>query len=167
MLKRLGDARAEPPRRWREARFVGFGPRLMALLLDSLLMTVFGGLLALLLFGPTRTGVPMEHSHDALLSSLLQALVVVGLWTRLGATPGKLLMNCRVVDAASGQPPSLGQAVLRYLGYILSALPLGLGFLWVIWDRRRQGWHDKLARTLVVEDSPELGALGQLCRETA
>lgn len=54
--------------------------------------------------------------------------------------------------AASLDAPTSGQLLVRYIAYLASALPLGLGFLWVAVDRRKQAFHDKLARTVVVED---------------
>jgi uncharacterized RDD family membrane protein YckC len=54
------------------------------------------------------------------------------------------------VDAKTGGKPSTGQFIGRYLCYYLSSLLLGLGFIWVAFDSRKQGWHDKLAGTLVV-----------------
>ena len=45
---------------------------------------------------------------------------------------------------------SVGQSIGRYLAYFLSTLPFGLGLLWVAWDPKKQGWHDKLAGTVVV-----------------
>lgn len=59
-------------------------------------------------------------------------------------------MPLRVVDAETGKTLSVGQAVARYLCYIISMLPLCLGFIWVAFDRRKQGWHDKIAQTVVV-----------------
>jgi uncharacterized RDD family membrane protein YckC len=76
----------------------------------------------------------------------------VGFWVLLGQTPGKMLMGVRI-SQVSGQPLTIRRALLRYLGYLLSAVPFGLGFLWVLMDDRRQGWHDKLAGTYVVYDS--------------
>jgi len=58
-----------------------------------------------------------------------------------------------VVDADSAKPLSIAQAVLRYLGYYISALPLGLGFFWIAWDKRKQGFHDKIANTVVLYDA--------------
>lgn len=72
----------------------------------------------------------------------------VGFWVLLGQTPGKLLLGLRIVRV-NGQPMSIRRALLRYGGYWLSAIPLGLGFLWVLVDARRQGWHDKVAGTYV------------------
>jgi uncharacterized RDD family membrane protein YckC len=56
----------------------------------------------------------------------------------------------KIVDAATGGPPTLGRLVLRLLAYLVSALPFYLGFFWAALDRRRQGWHDKIARTIVI-----------------
>ena len=76
----------------------------------------------------------------------------VGFWVLLGQTPGKLLLGVRIARI-NGQPLTIRRALLRYLGYWLSAIPLGLGFLWVLVDDQRQCWHDKLAGTYVVYDS--------------
>jgi uncharacterized RDD family membrane protein YckC len=73
-------------------------------------------------------------------------------WVLLGQTPGKLLMGVRIART-NGKQLTIGRALLRYLGYWLSAIPLGLGFLWVLVDDQRQCWHDKLADTYVIYDS--------------
>ncbi len=76
----------------------------------------------------------------------------VGFWVMFGQTPGKLLMGLHVVRT-NGRPLTVGSALLRYVGYWLSAIPLGLGFLWVLVDDKRQGWHDKVADTRVTYES--------------
>lgn len=76
----------------------------------------------------------------------------VGFWVLLGQTPGKWLLGARI-SRVTGQPLTVRRALLRYLGYWLSAIPLGLGFLWVLVDDHRQGWHDKLAGTYVLYES--------------
>jgi uncharacterized RDD family membrane protein YckC len=55
-----------------------------------------------------------------------------------------------VVDAATGNPLTTGQAIGRYFGYFVSAIPFGLGLIWVAFDSKKQGWHDKMAGTVVV-----------------
>lgn len=70
-------------------------------------------------------------------------------WTLNGQTPGKLLLGVRVVTLEGGQL-SFKRSLVRFVGYILSALPLYAGFVWIVIDNRRQGWHDKLAGTFVV-----------------
>jgi len=63
-------------------------------------------------------------------------------------------LGVRVVTE-EGQPIATGRAIVRYFGYILcflSAILFCLGFLWIGWDSRKQGWHDKLANTYVVKE---------------
>ena len=62
-------------------------------------------------------------------------------------------MRLRVVDADTGQALSTPQAIGRYLGYYVSILPLMLGIFWVGIDKKKQGFHDKLAGTVVVRDT--------------
>lgn len=70
-------------------------------------------------------------------------------WSLAGQTPGKMLLGVRVVRV-DGRPLTFRRSVLRFLGYIVSFLVLYLGFLWILVDNRRQGWHDKIADTCVV-----------------
>lgn len=71
-------------------------------------------------------------------------------WAVFSATPGKIIVGAKIVDASTGLKPSVTKLIIRYLAYILSAFPLGLGFIWITFDSRKQGWHDKLADTVVV-----------------
>ena len=57
------------------------------------------------------------------------------------------------------QPISWGKAILRYIGYIISGLVLLIGFIWIAFDARRQGWHDKIAGTYVVRKETQLSAM--------
>lgn len=66
-----------------------------------------------------------------------------------GQTPGKMLFGLQVIQA-SGEKMTPGIAFLRWVGYIFSGLIFFLGFLWILFDRKKQGWHDKLAGTLVI-----------------
>ncbi|HEV2432390.1 MAG TPA: RDD family protein, partial [Burkholderiales bacterium] len=92
---------------------------------------------------------PAEHSWDRL-AFVAIAVAVIGFWRYCGATPGKIAVGLKIVDAATGAPPTLARLVLRFFAYFVSALPLYLGFLWAAFDRRKQGWHDKIARTVVI-----------------
>jgi uncharacterized RDD family membrane protein YckC len=78
--------------------------------------------------------------------------LTIWFWLRFMGTPGKIALRLKIVDAGTGKKLSLGQAIGRYLGYILSMIPFGLGFIWVGIDRRKQGWHDKLAGTVVIRN---------------
>jgi uncharacterized RDD family membrane protein YckC len=69
--------------------------------------------------------------------------------TLANRTIGKSIMGLQVVPLKGGRI-GLARATLRYLGYIISIIPLFFGFIWILFSRRRQGWHDKIARTCVV-----------------
>ena len=85
---------------------------------------------------------------------LLMGTIFVLFWVFKNATPGKMLFRSVIVDAETLAPPSTAQNVVRYFCYYLSLIPFGLGFLWIGFDRRKQGWHDKIARTVVIKGRP-------------
>jgi uncharacterized RDD family membrane protein YckC len=70
--------------------------------------------------------------------------------TPSGQSIGKKLLNIRVIDFATGGPIGHGRAFLRWVGRILSGIPLALGYLWMLWDKEKQTWHDKIANCVVV-----------------
>jgi uncharacterized RDD family membrane protein YckC len=130
--------------------YAGFWQRAAAFVIDWLIVTVILVPVMVVVFGMRKISLdPAEHSWD-LLAFLAIAVAVIGFWRYCGATPGKLALAVKIVDAATGQPPTTGRLVVRFLGYFVSALPFYLGFLWVAVDRRKQGWHDKIAGTVVV-----------------
>jgi len=141
--------------------YIGLPLRLAAVLLDVLLLSFLSSLIGWLLMLQYPDAEALMDSAAKMLT-LLAAPAIIVMWWYLQGTPGKLLLGCRIVDARSGGRPRLWQVLLRLLGYGVSALPAGLGFLWMIWDRRHQAWHDKLARTLVVEDDESRLSLRQL-----
>ena len=119
-------------------------------MLDALVVLVILVPLMVLGFGLRRVSLdPAAHSWD-LLGFAAIAAAVVGLWRYCGATPGKSALALKIVDARDGGPPRSLQLIVRFFAYFVSALPLYLGFLWIAVDRRKQGWHDKIARTVVV-----------------
>ena len=136
----------------RAARYAGFWRRAAALGVDALWLFCVTGALGFVLFGDPWPGAGAAW----VLRDLLPALVFVIGWAQFGATPGKLLLDLRVVDVARGERPGYVRAIIRYLGYFVSFLTLGLGFLWVVFDRRSQALHDKLAGTCVIvaDDDP-------------
>jgi uncharacterized RDD family membrane protein YckC len=130
--------------------YAGFWARAAAFVIDAVLVTVVTVPVMVLLFGVRRVSLdPAEHSWDLLLP-LAIAVAIIAFWRYCGATPGKIALGLRIVDAATGQPPTLLRLVVRYAGYVVSAFPFYLGFLWIAVDRRKQGWHDKIARTIVI-----------------
>lgn len=100
--------------------------------------------------GPSSLVVTLLRWALSFLTSVTFFFIyIVFWWTTIGKTPGKAILGLRVVQQ---DEPSVRfkSAVIRALGYYVSLLPLGLGFLWVLIDDERRGWHDKLARTYVL-----------------
>lgn len=85
--------------------------------------------------------------------SAIFSLFVIGyfvfFWTLVGFTPGKALLGIKVVRMNGGKL-SFGRSLLRFFSYWISAIPIFLGFLWVLWDPNRRAWHDKIAGTQVL-----------------
>ena len=144
-------------------QYAGFWRRLLAFILDSFLFGAVVVPFLVLIYGrdyfywsSEQTGMFAIYGiADFLLTTLLPVVLIIGFWTRLGATPGKLLLDCRVVDATTLQPLSGKKAVIRCLAYLASALPIYLGFVWIAFDKRKQGLHDKLAGTLVLYEADD------------
>jgi uncharacterized RDD family membrane protein YckC len=145
----------------------GFFSRSMAFLIDIFLLTFLGlmsGVVIFLVlhffrykqildFVKSLLGVNDQIGQFiGLISPLLFLIVLVYFvffWTLVGYTPGKALLGLRIMRP-DGRPLSAGRALLRYLGYWVSAIPLFLGFIWILFDRQHEGWHDKIANTHVV-----------------
>lgn len=149
--------------------YAGVVSRLVALLVDlSLLMaalslatTFINALLSLFnvesLLGRFIPTGGLPAGLGAAVTGLIGTLLIVSYgiiaWSLNGQTIGGLLVGVRVVRA-DGRRLSFGRAALRMLGSYLSGLLLFVGFLWSLIDRQRQGWHDKLAGSVVVYDWP-------------
>ncbi len=87
---------------------------------------------------------------DFLLRIIAPTVLVFIFWLQYDATPGKIAVGLRIVDASTGQRPSTRQYVIRLLGQFLSFLCLFIGVIWVAFDPRKQAWHDKMANTVVI-----------------
>jgi len=87
-----------------------------------------------------------------LINWVLPAVVIIVFWIYRSATPGKMILKLKIIDAKTGGKISTGQCIGRYFAYYVSIIPFMLGIIWVGFDDRKQGWHDKLAGTLVVRE---------------
>jgi uncharacterized RDD family membrane protein YckC len=136
-----------------ELEYVGFWARVGAALIDTLILVIVTLPLTYIAYGQISS--PQGHAFqgpvDVVINLVLPAVVVVWLWSKMQATPGEMAMSARIVDADTGGVPTLTQLVIRYVGYFVSTIPLGLGLIWVGFDRRKQGWHDKMANTVVIK----------------
>ena len=120
-----------------------FGRRLVAAIIDGILLGVVGGIF----YAISRT-----------LGYIVQILLTVAYLTYLegsasGQTVGKKAMGIRVVDFQTGGPIGYPRAFIRWIGRYVSAIPCLLGYFWMLWDREKQTWHDKFANDVVVPES--------------
>lgn len=135
--------------------YAGFWIRVGASLIDTILIALLTSPIVYLIYGPgyfTDNDQLIAGGWDFLVSWVLPAVAVIVFWIYRSATPGKIMLGIRIVDAQTGGKPSIGQLIGRYFAYYVSAIPFMLGFLWIAFDGRKQGWHDKLAGTAVIED---------------
>lgn len=137
-----------------ELEYVGFWARVGAAIIDSILVLIVVLPLLMAVYGrayweDASTGM-LAGPADFIINWILPAAFVLALWIKLSATPGKMAVGAVIVDARTGGKPSTRQFIIRYLGYYVSGIPLMLGIIWVGFDARKQGWHDKMAGTVVV-----------------
>jgi len=144
-----------------ELEYVGFWLRFWAFIIDSVLALVIL--------------VPIWHAYqgadywsaifsvtsatEELTELVLPAIAVVIFWVARQATPGKMAIGAMIVDADTGKRPTTAQFLGRYLAYYVSMIPMFLGFVWIGIDARKQGWHDKLAGTVVVRPRRGVGTV--------
>ena len=147
-----------------EPSYVGFWARLLGFVVDSVWATMLIALIVGVGLSAPELDVKAATDPDRAVGVLVEVLPRLGLellligvafvlfWMFRSATPGKMLVSAVIVDAKTLGKPSTGQLISRYLAYYYaSMLPLFFGFLWVAFDKHKQGWHDKIAGTLVIK----------------
>lgn len=150
--------------------YAGFWRRVGAAFMDSFFFSLVYGLVIGVVFGKEYLDAPLFTSMG-FFRTFVMLVVTVTLWVNFLGTPGKLLLGCQVVDADTFEVMTVRQAVIRFLSYSVSMLPFMLGFLWIAWDPRKQGFHDKIANTVVLynanieADDESYKSLGQLMSE--
>jgi uncharacterized RDD family membrane protein YckC len=148
-----------------EDSYGGFWRRAMAFSIDKIIL-FFTSLFILFIGVLSLTLSFLSHYRDMLperFEELSITFVAVYLLTTVfismfyftyfhgaaGQTPGKMIFGLRVVQP-TGEQMTFGLAFLRWVGYIISAFVFYLGFVWIAFDKRKQGWHDKIAGTVVI-----------------
>lgn len=148
-----------------EYEYGGFWRRAFAFLIDNLILSLIFALFFVM--GVVSLGLSAAFTHgdlslrrltDLTLGYLVIYHLAMGLIGMLyftyfhgtaGQTPGKMILGLKVLQA-NGQEMNLGIGFLRWVGYIVSALPFHLGFIWIAFDSKKRGWHDMIAGTVVV-----------------
>lgn len=90
---------------------------------------------------------------DVTINYILPFILTLLVWHIWSASPGKILLGLKIVDATTGDKIKPLQSLIRYLGYFPSSLVFGLGLIWVAFDQKKQGWHDKMANTVVIKSN--------------
>ena len=148
-----------------QVRYGGFWIRFVAVFIDGIIVSIPGIILGVIVgvaYG-VASGVTGNNNATAngaftgvqLLIDLLDFALTVGYFVYFwgtGSTLGMRLFHLRVADATTGLPIGFGRAALRYVGYILSIIVCYIGLIWAAFDSRKQGWHDKIASTVVLQN---------------
>lgn len=137
-----------------KVEYAGFWVRALAAIIDSILIILITFPILVYIYGWEyfdfeQTGW-VAGPAEIVISWILPSIATIIFWLTKQATPGKMAVGVKVVDAITGNTMSVGQAVGRNLAYVASLFPCGLGFIWIAFDVKKQGWHDKLAGTVAV-----------------
>jgi len=140
-------------------RFAAHGARLVAYVVDGILLSVIVTAVTIALALLTVGLAAIDAGLLAVLTGivLIVAVFAVGLgyfpwfWVNGGATPGMRIFNLRLVRDRDGGPIGWGEAILRLIGMWLSAAVFYLGFAWILVDKRRRGWQDLIAGTVMIQ----------------
>ncbi len=135
--------------------YAGFWIRVLANALDGLLLGAVSELLRL--GAGAALGSTSHLAPEAVLVGTLPPLVIVLCWMWKGASPGKLMCGLRIIDEPTGGPLTPWQCVGRYVIGLVVVAFAGIGYVYLVIDPRRQGWHDKIVRTLVVHRISDSG----------
>ena len=152
--------------------YAGFWIRAVAYLIDGILLDVPILIVLLAVIGSSSGSISCHYTNTAigqsfqctglggataafgfvwLLLLLISFVYFAGMWAWQGQTLGQKALGLHVVDANTGLRISLGRALLRFFGIIISSWALLIGLIWAAFDPRKQGWHDKIASTFVVK----------------
>ncbi|HTI30242.1 MAG TPA: RDD family protein [Methylomirabilota bacterium] len=128
--------------------YAGFWVRFLAFLIDGILLG-----LVTAPFAPQFTGTGTYLQINAggnAIGTIVGLVYFAGMWAWRGQTIGMMPFNMKVVGVADGKNIDIFRGLLRYVGFIIAAIPLLIGLIWAAFDSRKQGWHDKIAGTVVI-----------------
>lgn len=132
--------------------YAGFWIRVGATLIDTIILMIVL-FIPVSFFMSAESYANSDPFTDLLFNFIIPMAITVWFWRKYLATPGKMALRLKVVDAVTGDKITTGQAIGRYFAYIPAMLPFCLGLIWVGVDKKKQGWHDKLAGTVVIRNT--------------
>ncbi|PIR62407.1 MAG: hypothetical protein COU65_03565 [Candidatus Pacebacteria bacterium CG10_big_fil_rev_8_21_14_0_10_42_12] len=151
--------------RLKRLEYAGFGRRFLAYFVDALIIFIITAViqtsmgnnpfLALQNVNSLEEVQQMQKTTSTSLSSMMALLAALAYFMIFyvnydGATPGKKLMAIKLVRD-DGSKVTYPVVFIRYLATFVSAITLGVGYLWMLWDKKNQTIHDKLANTVVIK----------------
>ena len=143
--------------------YASFLSRFFALLIDQIAMGILAFIVGLFLGGCALLSLAAESDFVSILTGasalitwgaliIFQFLYFGYFWSKSGQSVGMKLLNIRLVRRTEGDTINFWRAALRgTLGYYISGLVFGLGFLWAAFDADKETWHDKLFDTWVLK----------------
>lgn len=149
-------------------KYIGLGMRAFSAIVDIITCAILTMLLELIFtFSAITSGeevrrggirVPTLENLEKESSMYIMIFYVTCLffcyfWSQLQATPGMMLISAKIVDARTGNNISILQSIIRYITYVPSWIMLGFGIFSIAMDDKKQGWHDKSAGTVIVQDN--------------
>jgi uncharacterized RDD family membrane protein YckC len=151
-----------------QTTYAGFWIRVVARLVDAVILGVpFGVLIGVLAVGSGAIAGNASSSNQNvqgagaavlggtfILLYLVILVVTIGYWIYFWGTTGSTLamrlLRLRIVDANTGGPIGMARAAVRFLMSIVNTWACYIGWIWVAFDPRKQGWHDKAANSVVI-----------------
>ena len=136
-----------------EQEYAGFWVRLGATLIDTVIIVIVITIPLSFIYGEQYWlgSQYIRGFWDLVLGWVVPIVATIWFWLRYLGTPGKMVLKLKIVDAKTGKKMTTVQAIGRYFAYLVSIIPFCLGFIWIGIDSRKQGWHDKLAGTVVTK----------------
>ena len=144
-----------------DVQYAGFWVRVGASLIDMIiLLTATYPLLWWfyagnwdLIFATGLAEQPQVLWFDISINYILPFIYTIAVWLIWSSSPGEILLGLKIVDADTGENLDIKQSVIRYLGYFPAMMVFSIGIFWVAFDPRKQGWHDKMANTVVIRSN--------------
>ena len=149
-----------------QVTYAGFWIRFVAYVIDAIIIIVPVIILAVIIGIATGVAIGVTGNTTSnntgtaamggmqILLQLITFVITIGYFVYFwgqGSTIGMRLFHLRVADATTGAPIGYGRAALRYVGFVISSIPCDIGLIWAAFDSRKQGWHDKIANTVVLQ----------------
>lgn len=117
-------------------QYVGFWVRFVASVIDSIIVAMIAYPILYFVYGGEyfNNSDAVQGISDFIINYIFPIIAIILFWIYKSATPGKMVLSVKIVDEKTGGKLSVKQCIIRYIGYYVSLIPLGLGFFWVAWD---------------------------------